>query len=162
MFYGQERPGKLLKTPTFFFKCLFFVPLFKWYIHFTLPRQQARSDPRRDLSGQLWALWDSSGQGLARSIPRLAQDQPRVWANNLTKGQPSILVRARSNPVIGPVQDLTGHSGHARSNPVRAPAGSAIWVLLENGGRIYTHFDSFWAICEDIGWSIPKPMTFII
>ncbi len=37
-------------------------------------------------------------------------------------------IRSRLNPVIGPVRDLTGHSGHARSNPVRAPAGAAIWV----------------------------------
>ncbi len=48
------------------------------------------------------------------------------------KGNPGpaqILVRARSNPVVGPVRDLTGHSVHARSNPVRAPAGADIWVL---------------------------------
>ncbi len=43
-------------------------------------------------------------------------------------GPGQILVRARSNPVIGPVRDLTGHSGHARSNPVRAPAGVVIWA----------------------------------
>ncbi len=29
--------------------------------------------------------------------------------------------------MIGPIQDLTGHSGHARSNPVRGP-GAATWV----------------------------------
>ncbi len=33
------------------------------------PRKRARSDPRRDLSGQPWAPWDLSGQGLALSIP---------------------------------------------------------------------------------------------
>ncbi len=35
-----------------------------------------------------------------------------------------ILVQARSNPLIGPVRDLTlWHSGHDRSNPVRVPTG---------------------------------------
>ncbi len=43
-------------------------------------------------------------------------------------GPAQILVSAQSNPVIGPVWDLTGHSGHARSNPVWGPAGAAIWA----------------------------------
>ena len=44
-----------------------------------------------------------------------------------------ILVCARSNPVFGPVEDLTGHSGHALSNPVRGQAGAAIWVTRTLG-----------------------------
>ena len=49
-------------------------------------------------------------------------------------GPAQIPVRAWSNTVIGPVRDLTGHSGHARLNPVRAPAGAVIWEVTDMGG----------------------------
>ena len=37
------------------------------------------------------------------------------------------LVRAQSEPALGPVWALAGHNGHARAKPVWAPAGAAIW-----------------------------------
>ncbi len=54
-----------------------------------------------------------------------------------------ILVRARSNPVIGPVRDLTGHSGRARLNPIRAPAGVAIWEAFFLSHKIRENYGNY-------------------
>ena len=45
-------------------------------------------------------------------------------------GPDQIHVQAQSNPVRFPDWARTGQTGLARSNPVRAPAGLAIWVQL--------------------------------
>ena len=60
-------------------------------------------------------------------------------------GPAQIPVRARSNAVMDPVQDLTRHSGHAWSNPAQAPAGAVIWVhtVVPGMGLPYLHFDKY-------------------
>ena len=50
------------------------------------------------------------------------------------------LVRAQSEPALGPVWALAGHAGHARAQPVWAPAGAAIWVLWYHAFEIKTRY----------------------
>ncbi len=79
-------------------------------------------------TGPVWACpW------IAHSKVKILRDHGHVTMGHhgySRTGPAQILVCARSNPLIGPVRDLTGHSGHAWSNLVRAPAGVAILVGL--------------------------------
>ncbi len=90
----------------------------------TPPRQRARSDPRQDLSGQLWALWDSSRQGLAQLIRTGSSGQSGL----ARPGPAQILQQSQSNSVPCPDWARTWQTGLARSNPGQAPTGLAIWA----------------------------------
>ena len=75
----------------------------------------AHSNPIRDPPGQ------PTVQCPFKSRPGPLQD-----LHGPTCGIMGMPVWTWSNPVIGPVRDLIGHSRHARSNPKRDPAGAAI------------------------------------
>ncbi len=70
-----------------------------------------------------------------------------------------IPVCARSNPVIGPAQDLTGHSGHAGQIPYGLQPGPlvlSIWAAIIGHNTVHQHL-IFWppteALMTQRNWS---------
>ncbi len=98
--------------------------------------------PWGPLAGLVWAT--KGHYGHARTGPTLS------------------LVRAQPEPALGPIWALAGHTGHARAKPIRAPAGAAIWVLINwlrqwtmgpNLESYFHYFDQPWLTLMNIDWS---------
>ncbi len=103
--------------------------IFNW--HYSI------AEPVQILGGFVRAWAGRNGQIFAHAYPARAPGGICTGSCGLERaaraGPGQIPVQAQSNPACCPDWARTGQTGLARSNPARAPAGLAIWVLATAG-----------------------------